>query len=204
LETIKVIPQGPAAQVEPQRELSWILGRAKTGDERARNELTSVVSDELRRVASRRMGRERTDHMLSPTAVVYEAVNRLMDQQDFEGSTDQSFLFAAAAGAMRQVLVDHARRRNTDWRSGAGYRLPLDRVVDYFEKQGLDVAAVHESLERLADLNERQSQVVTLRYFGGMTVAEVATALGVSAVTVERDWRLARAWLGTELSEALR
>jgi RNA polymerase sigma-70 factor, ECF subfamily len=191
-------------QVEPQTELTWVLSRAKSGDEQARNELASVVYDTLRRVASRQLGHERTNHTLSPTAVVHDAVHRLMGDQDFERSTDQNFLFAAAAGAMRQVLVDHARRRNTDRRSGAWYRLPLDRVVDYFEQRGLDVAAVHESLERLAELNERQSQVVTLRYFGGMTMPEVATALGVSVVTVERDWRLARAWLGTELSEALR
>jgi RNA polymerase sigma-70 factor, ECF subfamily len=188
-------------QAQAQSELSWVLVRAKAGDEQARHELTSVVYDELRRVASRQMGRERTNATLSPTAVVHEAVNRLLGEEELENSTDQNYLFAAAAGAMRQVLVDHARRRNTDRRSGAGYRLPLDRVVDYFEKQGLDVAAVHESLERLAELSERQSQVVTLRYFGGMTIPEVATALGVSAVTVERDWRLARAWLGTELRE---
>ena len=159
-------------QVEPRSELSRVLGRAKTGDEQARNELASVVYDELRRVASRQMGRDRTNHTLSPTAVVHEAVIGLLGDQELEKSTDQNFLFAAAAGAMRQVLVDHARRRNTDWRSGAGYRLPLDRVVDYFEKRGLDVATVDESLERLAELNERQSQVVTLRYFGGMPVPE--------------------------------
>jgi RNA polymerase sigma factor (TIGR02999 family) len=150
------------------------------------------------------MSRERANHALPPTAVVHEAVIRLLGEQVFDGAADRSFLFAAAAQAMRQVLVDHARRRTTDWRSGAGYRVPLDRVVDYFEKQGLDVAEVHECLERLAELNERQAQVVTLRYFGGMTVSEVATALGVSVVTVERDWRLARAWVGTELNGANR
>lgn len=77
--------------------------------------------------------------------------------------------------------------------------MPLDRVVDYFEEQGLDVVAVHEALDRLAELNGRQAQVMTLRYFGGLTVPEVAVALGVSAVTVERDWRLARAWLEPQL-----
>jgi RNA polymerase sigma-70 factor (ECF subfamily) len=191
-------------QVQSQKELSAVLGRARTGDEQARNELACVVYDELRRAASHKTSRGHTNHTLAPTAVVHEAVIRLLDDQDVERSTDQNFLFAAAAGAMRQVLVDHARRRTTDRHSGAWYRLPLDRVVDYFERQGLEVGAFHESLERLAELNERQSQVVTLRYFGGMTVPEVATALGVSAVTVERDWRLARAWLGAELSEVHR
>ena len=77
--------------------------------------------------------------------------------------------------------------------------MPLDLVVDYFEEQGLDIVAVHEALDRLAGLNNRQAQVMTLRYFGGMTVPEVAAVLGVSVVTVERDWRLARAWLGDQL-----
>ena len=100
---------------------------------------------------------------------------------------------------MREVLIDHARRRAADRRGGGWRRVPLDSIVDYFEAQGLDVVAVHEALDRLAELNERQSQVMTLRYFGGLTVPEVAAALGVSVVTVERDWRLARAWLRGQL-----
>ena len=100
---------------------------------------------------------------------------------------------------MREVLIDHARRRAADRRGGGWRRVPLDLVVDYFEEQELDVVAVHEALDRLAELNERQSQVMTLRYFGGLTVPEVAAALGVSVVTVERDWRLARAWLRGQL-----
>jgi RNA polymerase sigma factor (TIGR02999 family) len=100
---------------------------------------------------------------------------------------------------MREVLIDHARRRATARRGGGRQRVPLDAVVDYFEDQGLDLVAVHEALDRLAERNGRQAQVVTLRYFGGLTVPEIAEALGVSVGTVERDWRIARAWLSNEL-----
>jgi RNA polymerase sigma factor (TIGR02999 family) len=184
---------------EPQQGLTVILGRARAGDERARDELVALVYDELRRVAARLMRRERRDHTLSPTAVVHEAVIRLLGDAVFDKAADRSCLFASAARAMREVLIDHARRRSAGRRGGGRRRVPLDSVADYFEEHGLDVVAVHEALDRLAELNGRQSQVMTLRYFGGLTVPEVAASLGVSVVTVERDWRLARAWLGGEL-----
>jgi RNA polymerase sigma factor (TIGR02999 family) len=187
--------------VEPLGDLSLILGRARAGDERARGELIALVYDQLRQVATRLMRRERHDHTLPPTAVVHEAVIRLLGDAVFDRSPDRAFLFASAARAMREVLVDHARRRSADRRGGSWRRVPLDNVVDYFEEQGLDVSAVHEALDRLAELNERQGQVMTLRYFGGLTVPEVAAALDVSVVTVERDWRLARAWIRDQLRE---
>jgi RNA polymerase sigma-70 factor, ECF subfamily len=187
---------------EPQQGLTSILGRARAGDERARGELVVLVYAELRRMASRLMRRERSDHTLSPTAVVHEAVIRLLGEEVFDRAADRSYLFASAARAMREVLIDHARRRAAGRRGGGRRRVPLDAVVDYFEGQGLDVVAVHEALSRLTELDARQAQVMTLRYFGGMTVPEVAEALGVSVVTVERDWRLARAWLAGELGGA--
>jgi RNA polymerase sigma factor (TIGR02999 family) len=184
---------------ETPQGLTVILGRARGGDERARGELIALIYDELRRVASSLMRRERADHTLSPTAVVHEAVIRLLGEAVFDRAADRSYLFASAARAMREVLIDHARRRAAARRGGGMRRVPLDAVVDYFEGQGLDVVAVHEALDRLAALDGRQAQVMTLRYFGGMTVAEVAAALGVSASTVEQDWRLARAWLTGQL-----
>jgi len=184
---------------ETPRGLTVILSRAKAGDERARGELIALIYEELRRVASRLMRRERADHTLSPTAVVHEAVIRLLGDAVFDRAADRSFLFASAARAMREVLIDHARRRAASRRGGGMRRVPLDSVVDYFEGQGLDVVAVHEALDRLAALDGRQAQVITLRYFGGMTVAEVAAALGVSVATAEQDWRLARAWLAGQL-----
>jgi RNA polymerase sigma-70 factor, ECF subfamily len=176
-----------------------LLEQARAGDERARGELIARIYDELRQVASNLMRRERADHTLSPTAVVHEAVIRLLGEAVFEKAADRGFLLAAAARAMREVLIDHARRRAAARRGGGMARVPLDAVVDYLEGQRLDVVAVHEALDRLAALDGRQAQVTTLRYFGGMTVAEVAAALGVSVATVEQDWRLARAWLAGQL-----
>ncbi len=179
--------------------LTLILGRARAGDDGARGEVVELVYDELRQVASRLMRRERADHTLSPTAVVHEAVIRLLGEAVFDKAADRSYLLASAVRAMREVLIDHARRRSAGRRGGGRKRVPLDSAVDYFEGQGLDILAVHEALDRLAELDERQAHVMTLRYFGGMTVPEVAAALGVAAVTVERDWRLARAWLAGQL-----
>jgi RNA polymerase sigma-70 factor, ECF subfamily len=192
---------GGTVGTDPGPDLTLILGRARAGDDRARGELLGLVYDELRQVAARLMRQERPDHSLPPTAVVHEAVIRLLGEAVFEKSADRSFLFASAARAMREVLIDHARRRTADRRGGGWRRVPLDHMVDYFEEQGLDVVAVHEALDRLAELNARQAQVMTLRYFGGLTVPEVAVALEVSVVTVERDWRLARAWLRTQLQD---
>jgi RNA polymerase sigma factor (TIGR02999 family) len=183
----------------PQQALTLILGRARAGDDHARDELVTLIYDELRQVASGLMRRERAGHTLSPTAVVNEAVIRLLGEAVFDRAADRGYLFASAARAMREVLIDHARRRSANRRGGGRRRVPLDSVVEYFENEGLDVVAVHEALDRLAELDQRQAQVMTLRYFAGMTVPEVAEALGVSVVTVERDWRLARAWLAGQL-----
>src|SRR4051794_13324765 len=169
---------------DPRRGLTAILERARAGDERARGEVVALAYDELRRVAAGLMRREHPGHTLSPTAVGHEAVIRLLGGAGFDRAADRSYLFASAARALREVLIDHARRRDAARRGGGRRRVPLDLAVDYFEEQGVDVVAVHEALDRLAGLNERQSQVVTLRYFGGMTAPEVASALGVSVGTV--------------------
>ena len=183
----------------PRPDVTLLLERARAGDARARDNLISQVYAELRRVAAGLMRREHPGHTLSPTAVVHEAVIRLLGDAAFDRAHDRSYLFAAAARAMREVLIDHARRRGTARRGGGRRRVPLDAAVDYFADQGLDLVAVHEALDRLAGLHERQSQVVTLRYFGGMTVPEIAAAMEVSVGTVERDWRIARAWLSNKL-----
>ncbi len=180
-------------------ELSIMLARVRAGDDNARGEVITRVYDELRRVAARMMRHERAGHTLSPTAVVHEAVVRLLDEAVFDRARDRDFLFAAASRAMREILVDHARRRSAARRGGEWGRIPLDSVVDYFEDQDIDVAEVHEAIVRLTALDERQGQVITLRYFGGMTVAEIASSLGVSVATIERDCRVGRAWLHGQL-----
>ena len=180
-------------------ELTTILARARAGDDGARGEVIARIYDELRQVAARLMRRERASHTLSPTAVVHEAVMRLLGEAVFDRSPDRAFLFAAAGRAMREILVDHARSRGAARRGGQWERVPLDSLVDYFEDQNIDVAEVNEAITRLAALDERQGQAITLRYFGGLTVPEVAAALGVSVATVERDCRLGRAWLHGQL-----
>jgi RNA polymerase sigma-70 factor (ECF subfamily) len=180
-------------------ELSLILARVRAGDGDARGEVITRIYEELRQVASRMMRRERAGHTLSPTAVVHEAVVRLLDEAVFDRARDRDFLFAAAARAMREILVDHARRRAAARRGGEWERVPLDSLVDYFEAQDVDVSEIHEAIVRLTALDERQGQAITLRYFGGLTVTEVASALGISVATVERDCRLGRAWLHAQL-----
>jgi RNA polymerase sigma-70 factor (ECF subfamily) len=185
--------------VEAGQDVSLILARARAGDLGARGEVISRIYQELRLVAARMMQRERASHTLSPTAVVHEAVVRLLGEAVFDRAPDRAFLLAAAAQAMREVLVDHARRRAAARRGGKWVRVPLDAVVDYFEAQDVDVSEVHEAIVRLTALDERQGRVITLRYFGGLTVTKIAVALGVSSATVERDCRLGRAWLHGQL-----
>ena len=185
--------------VKAGHDVSLILARARAGDLAARGEVISRIYDELRLVAARMMQRERASHTLSPTAVVHEAVVRLLGEAVFDRAPDRTFLLAAAAQAMREVLVDHARRRAAARRGGKWVRVPLDSVVDYFEDQDVDVSEVDEAIVRLTALDERQGRIITLRYFGGLTVTEVASALGISVATVERDCRLGRAWLHAQL-----
>jgi RNA polymerase sigma-70 factor, ECF subfamily len=193
--------RGGSMATEVQAELTIILAKARAGDDGARGEVISRIYEELRHVAARMMHKERASHTLSPTAVVHEAVVRLLGEAVFDRATDRNFLFAAAARAMREILVEHARRRAAARRGGKWERVPLDSLVDYFEAQEIDVSEIHEALIRLTAFDERQGQAITLRYFGGLTVAEIASSLGVSVATVERDCRLGRAWLHTQLRD---
>jgi RNA polymerase sigma-70 factor, ECF subfamily len=160
--------------------------------------LFPVVYAELRRLAHHYLSHERTGHTLQPTALVHEVYLRLIPQSEatFE---DRGKFIGIAAHVMRQILVEHARGRNRQKRGGEFGRVPLDDTVtpiapDFDRWEDLDRA-----LNRLAELDPRQAQVVELRYFGGLTVDETAHVLGVSAKTVKRDWSIARAWLRREL-----
>jgi RNA polymerase sigma factor (TIGR02999 family) len=184
---------------DPRVELTALLVEARAGDVAAKERLTRAVYGELRRMADALMRRERPDHTLQPSALVHEALIRLFDSDALDQAQDRRYLFAAAAQAMRQVLVDHARRRDADKRGGRRERVPLDGVLQYFEERRLDVIALHEALDQLMVLHERQGLVVALRFFTGLSVPEVADVLGVSAGTVEGDWRIARAWLRGQL-----
>ena len=165
----------------------------------ARDRLVRAIYGELVRTARGLMRRERRDHTLEAGALVHEALLRLLNGQALKGIVDRRHLRTAAAQAMRQVLVDHARRRNAGKREGRRARVPLDDVLASFDEQGLDLIDLHEALERLAQLYPRPAQVVTLRFFGGLSIPEVAATLDVSDTMVEIHWRFARAWLRGQL-----
>jgi RNA polymerase sigma factor (TIGR02999 family) len=184
---------------EPRGDLTVILDAARSGGAEARERLVRTIYAELRRTAGGLMRRERPGHTLQPSALVHEALLRLLEGDALADLPNRRCLFAAAAQAMRQVLVDHARRRNARKRDGNRVRVPLDRVLAGFEEQGLDVIALHEALESLAQVHPRPARVVDLRFVVGLTVPEVAAMLDVSDTTVEADWRFARAWLRDRL-----
>ena len=188
------------AEVSPS-EVTMALSEFRGGDRQARNRAIDLVYEDLRRVAARLLAREQRDHIMTPTVVVHETVIRLLGDLALVKAPNRRLLIAAAARIMRQVLVDHARRRLTDRRGGRWTKIPLDEFAVDLDAGSVDVLAVHEALTELSGISERQNQVVTLRYFGGMTVQEIAAVLDVSAVTVERDWRQARRWLRKRLIE---
>lgn len=163
--------------------------------------LLPIVYDELHDLAEGYLRRERKDHTLQPTALVHEAFLRLVDQSrvDWRGRTH---FFGVAAQAMKRILIDHARRRRRAKRGGDWRRVALDDAVVPPELVDVDLVALHDALETLAELDPRQARVVELRFLGGLTVNEVAEVLGVSKRTVEGDWTHAKAWLRAELSES--
>jgi RNA polymerase sigma factor (TIGR02999 family) len=168
------------------------------GDKQAVNELTPLVYRELRKLAAAYLRRERHDHTLQPTALVNEAWIRLIGQEHFE-SRNRSHFFAIAANLMRQILVNHARERRAAKRGG-GAKVALEDDAASVQPREIDLIALDEALSRLAALDARQAQVVELRFFGGLTEEEIAEMLGVSVITVKRDWRIARASLYQQLT----
>lgn len=175
-----------------------------TGDHGERREaigeVFSAVYDELRELARREMVRERAEHTLEPTALVNEAYLRLVDDSRL-GWESRAHFFGIAARAMRQVLIDHARRRNSIKRGGGRERVRLDTRELIAREDGVPSVDLERALERLRALHERSARVVELRVFAGLTGEEMAAVLGVSRKTVVSDWRFARMWLGAELSE---
>lgn len=189
--------------MEPARDITRILKEHREGKREAARELLPVVYDELRRLAADYMKRERPDHTLQATALVHEAYLRLVDQKsvDWQG---RNHFFSVAARMIPRVLVDHARRRLARKRGGEYHRVSLEGVLSPGDglQAEVDAVALAESLEKLSEHSERQARVVELRFFAGLNVEETANELGVSADTVKRDWRFARAWLSRCLRES--
>ncbi|MBI4905912.1 MAG: sigma-70 family RNA polymerase sigma factor [Acidobacteria bacterium] len=184
-----------AAQKDP--DVTQLLHRWNGGDKEALEQLAPLVYSELRKVAKRHMMRERSGHTLESTALVHEAYMRLVDQNN-PRFQNRAHFYAVAAEMARRILVDYAKARNAKKRGGP--KVPLELAPEPFEKQDTDVIALHDALEELAKLSQRQAKVVELRYFGGLSVEETAEVLGVSTPTVKRDWLVARAFLQQSLS----
>ena len=160
--------------------------------------LLEVVYHELRRLAADYLRRERPDHTLQPTALVHEAYMRLAELDRIEWR-DQTHFYAAAAGAIRRVLVDHARAHDAAKRGGGWHRITLTGLGGGPRDREVDIIALDEALQRLAEFDARKARVVELRYFAGMTIAETARTLDVGTTTVEDDWAFARSWLRRQI-----
>jgi RNA polymerase sigma-70 factor (ECF subfamily) len=176
------------------------LAELAGGDASAASRLLPIVYDELRALAAEWLKRNRRDHTLQPTALVHEAYLRLVDQTNPHWQNRAHF-YAVAVKAMRQILIDHARRHDAAKRGGNWRRLSLDEAIDAMPMTDVDVLALDEALTRLAALNQRQADIVELRFIAGLSVEEAARVLNVSPRTVKFDWRMARAWLSRELTK---
>ena len=183
----------------PHGEITRLLARVRTGDQQANAQLAPLIYDELRRTAAYYMRAERPDHTLQATALVHETYLKLVGQ-DIDWQSRAHF-FAVAAQVMRRVLVDYARATKADKRAGKLVRIPLESALVYAEEQSGELIALDEALERLGQWDPRQSRIVELRFFAGLSVEETAEVLGISMRTVKRDWSMARAWLYSELTK---
>ena len=188
------------ASPEPVSELLRSWGR---GNLQARDELLSLVYLELKRRAGAYLRRERQDHTLQPTALVHEAYLRLIGQERVAWQNRAQF-FGIAAQMMRRILIDHAREHQAAKRPGAGLRVALDDRVGASPPVDCEMLLLDQALEELARLDERQAQIVELRYFGGMSEREVAAVMSLSRATVTREWQTARAWLYRRMTKQAR
>jgi RNA polymerase sigma-70 factor (ECF subfamily) len=184
-----------------EEDVTAILAEAAEGDDSAAARLLPKVYDELRALAQSYFQLERPDHTLQPTALVHEAFVRLIDQTRVEWKSQAHFI-AIAATAMRRILADHARQHRAIKRGGDRKRVPLTKLSTPSGDSMVDLIELDDVLTKLATLDERQSRIVELRFFGGLTVAQVADVLGISKTTVESEWRMVRAWLSAELRKA--
>ena len=184
--------------MEQARDVTELLAAVKGGDADAHDALMRAVLDELRVLASAYLANERPNHTLQPTALINEAYLRLLKGGDL-GAANRSEFFALAARAMRRVLVDHARSRGRLKRGAGQPLLLIDESSAGTLDRSLDLVTLDEALRTLSEIDARKSNVVELRFFGGLTIEEVAKVLAVSPATVKRDWEVARAWLYQQL-----
>lgn len=179
--------------------LEQLLANAARGDADATARVSELVYSELRQLAHAILRHQRPDQTLCTTALVNESWMRVVGKRDVAYES-RSHFFRTAASAMRSILIDYARERRSAKRGGQWQRSPLDNIVDTIEVDRIDLIALDEALTRLHALSPRRSQVVELRFFGGLSIAEVARMLDVSHGTVENDWNFARAWLHRQIA----
>jgi RNA polymerase sigma factor (TIGR02999 family) len=184
----------------PRSNVTQLLVEVSNGNRNSLDHLLPLVYDELRGLAEAFMRRERLNHTLQPTALVHEAYMRLINQQHVNWENRAHF-FSIAAETMRRILVNYAHANQAAKRGGAETRISLDEAISFPGKDEIDLVSLDDALKRLSEFDEQQSRIVELRFFGGLTVKEVATVLGLSTTTVEREWRAAKAWLHDQLRE---
>lgn len=182
-------------------EISLLLAEWSSGNQAALDKLYPLVYDELRRMAHRYMSRERRGHTLQTTALINEAYLRLVEQRDVHWSNRAHF-FGIASQMMRRILIDHARRYEYAKRGGGAQHVSLDEAAYVAKESARDLLELDEALSRLAEVDNRRARVVEMRFFGGLDNEEIAAVLKISPNTVTRDWKMARAWLYKELSNA--
>ena len=183
----------------PPTEVTELLRRWSSGELAAKEALVPLVYDELRRLARYYLASQRSDHTLQSTAIVHEAYLRLVGHDHVQWE-NRSHFFGVAAQLMRRILVDHARKRNAAKRGGAHVTVLIDEAIGLSSQRELDLVALDNALKALADFDERQSRIVELRFFGGLSIQDTSTVLGISPATVKREWSTARAWLYAEIS----
>ncbi len=183
-------------------EITQLLAEWSDGNQTALDKLYPLVYDELHKMARRYMGRERRGHTLQTTALINEAYVRLVDQKNVHWQ-NRSHFFAISAQIMRRILIDHARREHYAKRGGGAQKISLDEVAIVAVERASSLILLDEALTRLGEIDSRRSQVVELRYFGGLNNEEIAGVLKISENTVTRDWNMARAWLYQELTETV-
>ena len=190
-----------SAMNEPQQnpDITRLLVAWGNGDGRAFDDLAPVIYDELRRLARSYLRRERPDHTLQSTALVHEAYIRMIDQREVNWR-NRSHFYGVAAQMIRRILVDHARARHAQKRGEHSPKLSLDDALGVQAGRDLDLVALDDALNALAQIDARQSRIVELRFFAGLSNEEVAEAMHISPATVKRDWTAARAWLKRELT----
>lgn len=182
-----------------EHEITQLLAAWREGNQAALDELYPLVYDELHRLARRYMSRERKGHTLQTTALINEAYVRLVDQRNVQWA-NRSHFFAISAQIMRRILIDHARRHAYAKRGGGARQVSLDETATMAQGDFSEFIRLDEALKSLAQLDPRRSQVVELRYFGGLNNEEIAGVLKISENTVIRDWNMARAWLHRQLA----